>query len=210
MRLKRKLFLFIFIVSCIQVSTASKKVNSPLPYQNIKVLFIGNSLTFTNNLPELVEKEALHQGKKLETTMIAFPNYALVDHLDDGKIQKLITKNKYDFVVIQQGPSSQAEGRGMLLDDGAKIKKLCDENGAELVYFMVWPSKQYYYTYADVIKNHINAATKNDALLAPVGAIWKVHFDQTSDYSYYGSDGFHPSLEGSKIAAKVITTAILN
>lgn len=181
-----------------------------LRIDSLNVLFIGNSLTFTNNLPELVKKEALKENTKLETTMIAYPNYALVDHWNDGKIQKLISKNKYDFVVVQQGPSSQAEGRKMLLVDGSKIKKLCDDNGARLVYFMVWPSKQYYYTFNNVIKNHINAATKNNALLAPVGAIWKAHFDQTGDFSYYGNDGFHPSLEGSKIAAQVITAALLN
>ncbi|MFD2586778.1 SGNH/GDSL hydrolase family protein [Croceitalea marina] len=208
MLLKRRFFLLFLLISNFQLSIASKALFVDNPYQNLKVLFIGNSLTYTNNLPELVKKEALLQDIRLEMTMIAYPNYALIDHLNDGDIQKLIAENNYDFVVVQQGPSSQAEGKKMLLEDGAKIKKLCQDNGAEMVYFMVWPSKQYYYTYDDVIKNHIHAATSNEALLAPVGAIWKMHFDKTNDYSYYGADGFHPSLIGSKIAAKVISKTI--
>ena len=32
----------------------------------------------------------------------------------------------------------------------------------------------------------------------------KSYFEQTEDYSYYGSDGFHPSLAGSESAARII------
>jgi lysophospholipase L1-like esterase len=44
--------------------------------------------------------------------------------------------------------------------------------------------------------------------LCPVGAVWKKHFDETKDYSYYGPDLFHPSQKGSEIAAKVIVDAL--
>ena len=74
---------------------------------------------------------------------------------------------------------------------------------------MVWPSKRYYHTYDGVIKNYTNAANHVSALLCPVGKVWKAHFDKTKDYSYYGVDGFHPSLKGSKIAAEVIVKSIL-
>ncbi|WP_339339820.1 SGNH/GDSL hydrolase family protein [Croceitalea sp. MTPC6] len=207
MKLNRYILLFVLVLSSLAVFGQSNNVTNK---KEFKALFIGNSLTYTNNLPELVAEIARAKEVRLKTKMVALPNYALIDHLDDGNIQKLIAKNGFDFVIIQQGPSSQAEGRKMLLVDGAKIKKLCEAHGAELIYFMVWPSKQYHYTFDDVIKNHINAATTNGALLAPVGAVWKTHFDETNDYSFYGNDGFHPSMKGSKIAAKVIAATILN
>lgn len=169
MQFRRKLFVILVICS-LQASTASKK-NTTILNKNIKVLFIGNNLTFANNLSKLVKKETLYLDVTLETTMIAYPNYALINHWNDGEIQKLIAKNNYDVVIVQQGSSSQPEGRRMLLVDGAKIKALCHTSKTKLIYFMVWPSKQYYYTFDDVIKNHIHAATKNDALLAPVGVV---------------------------------------
>ncbi len=88
-----------------------------------------------------MEKEAKREGLKVQTKMIAFPNYAIIDHWDDGEVQKLIQSEKYDYVVVQQGPSSQDEGRRMLIEDGARYQKLCQNHGTQLVYFMVWPSR---------------------------------------------------------------------
>ena len=177
---------------------------------SIQILFIGNSLTYTNNLPELVENEAKEKGSLFKTKMIAKPNYALIDHWEEGEIKKEIESNNYDYVIFQQGPSSQEEGRNMLINDGKKLKKLCDKYNAQLCYFMVWPSQTYYYTYAGVIKNHKDAAELNNAILLPVGEKWKEHFDATENFDYYSEDGFHPSLKGSKVAAKIIVEYLLN
>lgn len=73
---------------------------------------------------------------------------------------------------------------------------------------MVWPSMTYYNTFDDVIKNHRDAARLNDAILIPVGEVWKKHFDETNSFDYYSSDGFHPSLKGSKEAARVIISTL--
>lgn len=174
------------------------------------LLFVGNSLTYTNDLPSLVEKYAKTKGILVKTKMIAFPNYGLEDHWNDKEIQKLIKSKNYDYVIVQQGPSSQEYGRTSLLEYGEKLNNLCNENKTKLVFFMVWPSKMYYYTYDGVIKNYTNAANQLSALLCPVGKVWKAHFDKTKDFSYYGVDGFHPSLKGSKITAEVIVKSILN
>ncbi|MEQ8906471.1 SGNH/GDSL hydrolase family protein [Ekhidna sp.] len=176
--------------------------------QTVKILFVGNSLTYTNNLPELVEKEAKSRGIKVKTTSLTFPNYAIVDHWDDGELQKHIMGKSYDFVIAQQGPSSQAEGRRMLIEDGRKLKKLCDKYETKFVYFMVWPSQAYYHTFDAVIKNHRDAATENGAILCPVGEAWKAYFDGTKDFSLYGMDGFHPSPKGSRLAAEVIVDTL--
>ena len=37
---------------------------------------------------------------------------AIMDHWNDGEVQKEIIRNQYDFVIVQQGPSSQQNGRG--------------------------------------------------------------------------------------------------
>lgn len=176
--------------------------------QTTKILFVGNSLTYTNDLPSLVEQEAKSRGVKVKTLSLAYPNYAIIDHWNDGEVQKYIKGGKYDYIVIQQGPSSQNEGRRMLIEDGNKLKRLCDQSGSKLVYFMVWPSQTYYYTFDGVIKNHRDAAKENDAMLCPVGEAWKAYFDKTKDYSLYGADGFHPSPKGSRLAAEVIVDSL--
>ncbi|WP_411768274.1 SGNH/GDSL hydrolase family protein [Winogradskyella sp. A3E31] len=168
------------------------------------ILFVGNSLTYTNDLPQLVKKYAKRKGIKIKTKMIAYPNYAIIDHWNDGKIQKLIVSKTYDYVIIQQGPSSQSEGRKMLIEDGQKISNLCALYDTKLCYFTVWPSLNYFYTFDGVIKNHRDAADINSAILLPVGEVWKNYIDTTDDKQYYGPDGFHPSKKGSEVAAQVI------
>ena len=172
------------------------------------LLFVGNSLTYYNDLPGLVKEAAAAKGLVIGTEMLAYANYAIVDHWADGEVQKMINTQKYDYVIIQQGPSSQREGRNMLINGGKEYAALCKANEVTLAYFMVWPSRAYYHTFAQVIANYTEAAIANEAVLCPVGRSWKAHFDNTGDFSYYGPDQFHPSLEGSKVAAKVIVEAL--
>jgi hypothetical protein len=169
-----------------------------------KILFVGNSLTYYNNLPNILESIAKEFDKEITTKMLCYPNYAIVDHLSEGKVQQEINSKKYDLVIIQQGPSSQEIGKKMLIDDGKKLKEICDNNGTKLGYYMVWPSKRYYYTFNKVIENHTEAAKTNNALLFPVGKNWQQYQQQKNTSFLYGPDNFHPSKAGSFLAALTI------
>lgn len=198
-----KNFFLLTLFFCFQFNTEAQNKSD---VNNI--LFIGNSLTYTNNLPELVKTKAKYSGYNIHAEVIAFPNYAISDHWKDGKVQKLISSKKFDIVIIQQGPSSQSEGKKMLINYGKKYNDLCLENNVLLAYYMVWPSLRYYHTFDDVIKNHQLAAKMNNAILCPVGKVWKNYFDSTKKFDYYGLDSFHPSPKGSKVAAEVIFNSL--
>ncbi|MBX2927547.1 MAG: SGNH/GDSL hydrolase family protein [Saprospiraceae bacterium] len=169
-----------------------------------RVLFVGNSLTYLNDLPGLFRDFAKEKGKNVRVEMLAFPNYSLADHWASGALQRKITSGKYSYIIVQQGPSSQAEGRAVLLEYGTKIKTLCSAHKAQLVFFMVWPARQHYHTFGGVINSYSEVARVTESLLCPVGKIWKEHFDATGNFSYYGEDAFHPSPKGSQVAAEII------
>lgn len=201
----------LLICSFLFSSTSTmEKENSSKQQEVIQVLFVGNSLSYTNNLPKLVKDAAKHKGLKIKTSILAKPNYALIDHWDEGHLQKKINNDQFDYVIVQQGPSSQNEGRKLLLEAGKKISILCDNSNSRLMFFMVWPAIQYYQTFDGVISNYREAAVQNKALLAPVGEIWKTHIDSTKNFDYYGPDGFHPSLKGSKVAADIIVSELMS
>jgi hypothetical protein len=172
------------------------------------ILFVGNSLIYTNDLPSLVKQKAKDKGFNITIESLAFPDYALEDHWIDGELQKLIKEKKFDFVVVQQGPSSQDEGREMLLDYGARIKALCKKSRSELAFFMVWPARSNFHMFDGVIKNYTDAADLTSSILCPVGTAWKKYMTETGDYSYYGTDMFHPSEKGSIVAAEVIVESL--
>jgi hypothetical protein len=201
--LKFVLVLLMFFQICNNsVGQSNSKDNSA--HSDFNILFIGNSLTYTNNLPELVRNSAQQKGIIIDTKMIAYPNYAIIDHWNDGQVQEEIASRRYNYIIIQQGPSSQPYGKEILIEYGKKYSALCKNNNAQLSYLMVWPSLTYYDTFAGVIKNHQDAASINDAILCPVGQVWKEYFDSTNNFDYYSPDGFHPSLKGSQVAADVI------
>src|SRR3972149_8140889 len=45
------------------------------------ILFIGNSLTYVNDLPNTFKKLSEINGKYFEIKMVAFPGYSLYNHL---------------------------------------------------------------------------------------------------------------------------------
>ena len=176
--------------------------------EQVKILYIGNSLTYSNNLPKLVEREAQKIGFAVSSTTIAKPNYALIDHWREGNVQKLIRSEGFDYVIVQQGPSSQSEGRKMLIEDGQKIVDLSNKYGSVVCFYMVWPSRQYFHTFDEVIESHKMAAKLTASRLIPVGEVWQQYIDNTGSFDYYGPDGFHPSLKGSQVAAELIVTTL--
>lgn len=207
-----RIFSFATSIFFLLAFTASqeKKERIPVssPTQTSHILFVGNSLTYTNDLPAIVTRLAGEKGIEVTTGMLVAPNYALEDHWNDGRLQELISEKQFDFVVVQQGPSSQQDGRTMLLDYGARIKTVCEKNNTKLAFLMVWPAYSNLRTFDGVIKNYRDAATATNSLLWPAGEVWKKHFEETGDYSYYGPDQFHPSEKGSAVAAGVIVETL--
>lgn len=169
-----------------------------------KILFVGNSLTYFNDLPSQVAAIGASMGNHIEQEVMAYPNYALEDHWNDGCLQDMISSGFYDFVVVQQGPSSQSDGAKSLLEYGERIQQLCMQHDAKLAFFMVWPARANYHTFNGVIANYTSAAHATGAILCPVGATWKRHIDDTGDWSYYGPDAYHPSAVGTGVAAGIV------
>jgi hypothetical protein len=220
--MKKLVFIIIIFYSC---SSQDPKLDSNIvidetgeeyievddPNADYRILFVGNSLTSTNNLSRIVKEMYAELGIVISTRTIAPPGYGLEDHWNVGLIQPLINSDYYDYVIIQQGPSSQEYGRESLIEYGGRIGELCDNNYTKLAFLMVWPSLANYHTFDGVISNYTDAAFSSNAILIPVGRNWKYYFDQTNDFSYYGSDGFHPSLVGSEnVAAEIIQALVLD
>jgi hypothetical protein len=173
-----------------------------------KILFVGNSLTYFNDLPSRVADIGASKGNLVEQEMMAYPNYAIQDHWNEGCLQSMISSGYYDFIVVQQGPSSQADGAQSLLDYGELIQQLCKQHDTKLAFFMVWPARVNYHTFNGVISNYTSAAYATGAILCPVGYAWKRYIDDTGDWSYYGPDDFHPSAVGTGVAAEIIYNSL--
>ena len=210
MKITSILTLTFVLISCSNtaISNQADEKHNDKNQVDFNILFVGNSLTYTNDLPKLVRSYAATKGLTIKTEMLAKANFAIVDHWASSRVKKLIKSKKFDYVVIQQGPSSQQDGFDMLVNSGAKYAQLCKENNTQLAYLMVWPSVKYYHTFDGVIANYTSAAHANNATLIPVGTYWKDYIAHTGGYSYYSSDGFHPSKTGSQKVAEIIVKTL--
>ena len=174
----------------------------------LKILYIGNSLTYTNDLPGLVEEIARLDGKKIISHSLSLPDYSLEDHWNDGKAETEIEKGSYDIVILQQGPSALPESQVLLLDYASRFAKVCKERNAKAALYMVWPFKSRLFDLDNVIRSYSNAAIKTGSLLCPAGLAWKYAWEADPAISLYGPDNFHPGMDGSVLAAMTVYAAI--
>src|SRR6476620_1203547 len=113
--LRRALIAAVFIVvaSCGSNSAPPSSGPAPaVPPQGGGILFIGNSLTTTNDLPAMIEQLARESGgTPIETRTVAEGGFSLEDHWNRGDAQRVIAQGGWSVVVLQQGPSALPESQ---------------------------------------------------------------------------------------------------
>jgi hypothetical protein len=170
----------------------------------LRILFIGNSLTATNDLPAVLEAFARAQGVTIETRTVAFSDHSLEDHWNRREARRAIAEGTWDYVVLQQGPSAMPESRRLLRDYTARFAGEISRAGARSALFMVWPASGRIDDLPAVIESYRLAAHDVSALLLPVGDSWRRLWERDRTARLYGPDGFHPGALGTYLAALVM------
>lgn len=169
-----------------------------------RILFIGNSLTYANDLPAMVATLARSVGRPLVCESVAFPDFGLEEHWKSGEARKAIAAGRWDTVVLQQGPSSQSASRVMLIDYTKRFDAEIKKAGARTALYMVWPAKQRRGDFEGSGQSYRAAAQSVGATLLPVGDAWRAVMAADAKVPLYAADDFHPSGTGSYLAALVI------
>jgi len=169
----------------------------------LRLLFIGNSLTASNDLPLLVQAMAAHQGRPVKVTVRTAPNYALEDHWKEGA-NRMLTSRRHDFVILQQGPSSRPESREHLRHWTGVWSEAARAADVRVAVFMVWPVAGQRDGFALVGRSYREAAEASGSLLVPAGEAWAAVLAGPAPPALHASDGLHPTRAGSFLAAMVI------
>lgn len=173
-----------------------------------RVLFVGNSLTAANDLPAMVADLGAGVGKPLVVEMRAPGGYALEDHWNLTDVRDRIAQGNFDWVVLQQGPSSLPDSGADLHEWALTFAAAIRAAGAHPALLTVWPEWYRRGVFDSVIGNYRRAARDSSSLLIPAGAVWKLALARQPRLPLYGPDGFHPSRLGT-YAAAVTTVARL-
>lgn len=177
--------------------------SGPLPPGGKRVLFVGNSLTYVNDLPRTIADLARSIDETpLVYRMVAKPDYALEDHWNDG-IERRIAADGWQFVVMQQGPSSVPANQEFLRIWTMQFNAAVTAAGARSALFMVWPAEANLSTYDGVRTAYRNAALAVGGIFIPAGEAWRTAWLADPTLALYGDDRFHPSRLGTYLAALV-------
>ncbi len=169
-----------------------------------RILFVGNSLTYENDLPGMVCLLARSAGRSVVCESVALPDYGLEQHWQSGGARKAIAGGRWDVVVLQQGPSALPESRRVLVDYTRRFDTDIKKAGAKTALYMVWPSRQRRGDVEAVSQSYRAAARSVGGLLLPVGDAWRSASAVAPDLPLYSADGFHPSGVGTYLAALVV------
>lgn len=107
-------------------------------------------------------------------------------------------------MVLQQGPSSLPESRVNLWEWTAQFAERIRAVGAEPALYTVWPPKERLAFFGDVIESYRLAAEDVNGIELPAGGAWREAWERDPNLALYAGDNFHPTLEGSYLAALVI------
>jgi hypothetical protein len=187
-----------------------------------RILFIGNSYTYFNDLPAIVSNLAQYRNQcTIQARMVAPGGWRLKDHWEKGIARQLLDAEKWDFVVLQDqsslGMDYWVEGKDHVNNDevfqpyAEKWAAAVHAKGAMPVFFLTWagrdaPEDQPALSYA-----YSRAAKETRSLLVPVGIAWEaVRREHPEIGLFYEGHGSHPSPAGSYLAACVFYAAIFH
>lgn len=174
-----------------------------------KILFIGNSYTTSNDLPTLVE--VFYQAVKLpkpEVEMFAMGGASLGDHWSEGIAQQRMTLVKWNYIIMQQGPSSLASSQKEMMTDMETVKPALKKSGATPAMLMVWPDTTRRQYFPQVRQAYARAAKAVDGMFIPAGVAWQDLLKKDPELVLYSQDGLHPTPEGTYVAALVIVAKL--
>ncbi len=179
----------------------------------MKILFIGNSHTYMNDMPELVREMIENAtGEACEVFMLAYPGKTLKWHIAEEYFSERfnILHGGYDYCVIQERahPMPPEEETAAY---ASRIVGLCKKAGTVPVIFETWAEKAKPENQEAMNRRYRNLAANHGILLAPVGEIWssaQAELQSRSGTDLYNTDGAHASAAGIFLIAMALTKAM--
>ena len=185
--------------------------------QTYRVLFVGNSYTYYNDLWDLFTQAAESLGYTVEADHVTQGGYYLDQYLNKKdefgiKLMQCFAKNTYNAVFIQEQSTCPIQDYDRF---EAAVKALDEKivaNGAKTILYQTWGRQENSPTLLalgwtnkgmteDLIAAYDKAAAVIGAPVSPVGAAFYDVYTTHEEIELYDPDTTHPSLAGSYLSA---------
>jgi len=130
-------------------AAAAHAQSTDAPAKGYRVLLVGNSLTYTNNLPALLRAVGAAQGTPIVTETWVAPGGTLNERREQGHVSASLRANAFDAVVLQEQGGHLAACMASLQEQRkapcaaslraySEFAELAREKGAKVLLFASW------------------------------------------------------------------------
>jgi hypothetical protein len=207
------ILVFIVIQSC----SSDKKLS---------VLFIGNSFTYRNEMPNIFKNIALSKGKRIDVHSVTQGKATFQIQSNREEVYKAINLKKWDYVILQGSSRDMLASKDTMQDKTLpSIEKIVtaintNSSKSKVLFYQTWgykngyvplkSSKTYVKMSRRVAYGYLKLLKKFNYGVVPVGMAWLESRKKRPEVNLYVKDGAHPSWKGSYLTASCFYTAIFN
>jgi hypothetical protein len=207
-RLNQILLLFILIISG---SFSGSSASAQVKRDTLKVLFVGNSYTYVQNLPQVVSIISDSTKTKLITRKSTIGGAYLSEHWFGKrglKTKEIITKGKFDIVILQENSMAPIQQPDSTIKYANLLCQFIKASGAKPCFYMTWAREKVPQYQGEISNVYSRIAKDNGAILVPVGKAWELAMKLRPTINLYDPDGSHPSGLGAILSAYVFVGAL--
>lgn len=193
---------------------------SSAPTTCVRVLFLGNSYTYANDLPGTFAQLARAGGHLVDVAMVAGGGETLAQHASSAESLGKIASGTWTFVVLQEQSETPATSTGasyLMYPAARELAGRARAAGATPIFFMTPAHRDgipgsatpgYETMQLEVDRSYLAIANELDAPVAPVGFTWFVVRRDHPEIGLWQDDSSHPSTAGTYLAACVFYASI--
>jgi hypothetical protein len=216
----RRLLIPCALVLTLLGCTGSSACDNPSSAACTRVLFIGNSYTFENDLPTMFATLAHSGGQSVETGIVAEGGATLAEHAASAETATALASKRWRFVVLQEQseiPSVPEFRQDQMYPAARQLVGMVRDAGAAPVFFLTWAHRDgwpengmpdYVSMQSAIDDGYLAIAAEQNATVAPVGYAWWTLLAEDPGAALWQDDGSHPTVEGTYLAACVFYATI--
>ena len=213
---------FIALLCCMVVASVSATTR--------KVLFIGNSYIYTNDMPLMLQTLATSLGDTLVYDQSTPGGHTFNQHTTNATTISKIFSQQWDIVILQeqsQLPSfDPTQVAAEVYPYATRLDSMIHANDTctQTMFLMTWgrangdasncaaypPICTYWGMQQRLRESYMEMAQTNNAVVAPVGMAYKVMRDSAYTPWLYSADESHPVVAGSYLEACVLYGSIFH
>jgi hypothetical protein len=205
-RITTPIALLVFFVGLFLISSVAQAQQKEL-----KVLFVGNSYTYGNNLPHIVSILSDSTEIKLITRKSVIGGAYLREHWNGEReliTREIIATGEFDIVVLQNNSMAALKAPDSTFKYVKLFAEYNDQHGAETYLFNTWAREKVPQFQPEIDAMYQKAALESDAIRVPVGPAWELAQEIRPTIDLFTSDGSHPNELGTLLTACVFVKSI--